>query len=176
MQKVGYDANDTKFPKGRLDDPPTLKPHIQYFRERAAAYSRIDLEGVDSILRNHLSHRVALYTCVADILEREYEDIVSVMRSLQGDAEMRHIFTKLVMETDAEKSAAVFAELFAQLMADDEFESQVEQIDRNYQPVISEALDEAQHLDDEETAAAKALSEKYGMTLRPRYYERQLTL
>ena len=171
MQKIGYESQTTNPPKGRLDDPPSLKPNIRYLRGKAAIFSRINLDGVDSILTNHLSHRIAAYTRFADILENEYNDIIRVMQSLQRDAEIRHRLTELVTESDEEKTAAKFVELFAQLMADDEFQRQVEQIGQNYEPVMNEALEEAHRVDDEETATANALSEKYSVALKPRYYE-----
>ena len=33
MQKVGYEAQQTKSPRGSLNDPPSLKPNIRYFRD-----------------------------------------------------------------------------------------------------------------------------------------------
>jgi hypothetical protein len=171
MQRVGYESQTAKVPKGRLDDPPSLKPNIRYMRAKAAGYSQIGLEGVDSILRDHLSHRIALYTRFADIFGSEYNDVLKVLQSFQRDAEMRHTFAELIAESDEEKAAAKFAEVFTLLVADDDFKRQVDQIGQQYQPVINEAFEEAQQLDDEETATANALSEKYNVVLKPRYYD-----
>jgi hypothetical protein len=64
---------------------------------------------------------------------------------------MRHLFTELVTETDDEKAAGQFAELFVQAMADDECAAQAARIGEKYQPMMQEALEQASRVSSEET-------------------------
>ncbi len=172
MQKVGYDAQNNNPPsRPNLNDPPTLKPAIRSMRAKSQAFAHINRDSVDRILTDHLDHRVVLYAALADLLEDEYKEVVNVMRSFERDAKMRHLFTEMVTETNEEKAAGQFAELFVQTMADDDFAAKVAQIGEKYQPMMKELLEQASRVSSEETAAATSLSEKYHGVFKPNYYD-----